>query len=105
MEWLIILGMLVVTFIPRYLPFLLVENLRLPALLLKALPYIPIAVLTTIVAQNSFFIDGNFEFSLSNNRLIAVAFACVIALLTQKLFWTVGGGLTVFFLLQSQWFF
>ncbi len=52
-EWLLIAGMAVLTFVPRYLPFALAGRLTIPPLVRSALSYVPIAVLTAIVAQAS----------------------------------------------------
>lgn len=101
MEWLLIFGMMLVTFVPRYLPFALVEKLELPPLLLRALPYVPIAVLSAIVAQNSFFLEGTLQLSLDNARLLSAIIAVVVAMISKSLWWTLGIGMLVFLLLQQ----
>lgn len=102
-EWLLIVGMMLVTFIPRYLPFALVDRLSLPEWFVRALAYVPIAVLTAIVAQNSFFVDGALMFSIENARLLTAVLAVCVAIFTKSLWWTVAIGI-VFFALQSFFF-
>lgn len=101
MEWLLILGMTVVTFIPRYLPIALADYFSLPPLVLRALPYIPIAVLSVIIAQNTFFIDGSLTLAADNHRLLTAILAAIVAVVTKKLSWTIGIGLIIFFCLPQ----
>lgn len=99
MEWLLILGMVLVTFIPRYLPFALLDKLVFPEWFLNALTYVPIAVLTTIVAQNTFFLQGELMLEINNYRLLTAIAAVLIALFTRSLWWTlILGGLFFSFL-------
>ncbi len=100
-DWLLVFGMMLVTFIPRYLPFAFVDHFKLPPLLMQALAYIPIAVLSAIVAQNVFFLEGQLALSVDNNRILTAVVAVVIAMATKKLSWTVIGGFIVFLLLQN----
>lgn len=95
-EWLLIAGMMVLTFVPRYLPFALAGRLTIPPLLRAALSYVPIAVLTAIIAQASLIRDGNLALNLDNHHLIATVMACVAAVLTRHMFVTVVVGLVAF---------
>ena len=101
MEWILIFGMMAVTFLPRYIPFAFVDHLKLPHWLKRALPYVPIAVLTSIVSQNTFFVEESLTLSLENSRIIAGVIAALIAYWTKSLWWTVGTGLLIFFTLQT----
>jgi len=49
----LVVAMMLVTFIPRFLPFALAGRLKLPPLLVKALSFVPIAILTAIVSLHS----------------------------------------------------
>jgi branched-subunit amino acid transport protein len=99
-EWLLIAGMMLVTFIPRYLPLAFVNHFNLSPFFIHALSYIPVAVLSAIVAQNIFYIDNMLTVSLDNNRLLVAVFAIFIALITKSLWWTVIVGLIVFVFLE-----
>ena len=51
---LLIFGCAAVTWLPRVLPFALVRNLTLPAVLLKWLSFIPICILSALVWDSLF---------------------------------------------------
>jgi branched-subunit amino acid transport protein len=99
-EWLLITCMALVTYLPRYLPFALAGKVKLPATLERALDFVPIAVLTAIVAQSSLVRGGTIDFSLGNFHALAALAAFVAAVLTRKLFLTIATGLVCFGLLR-----
>ena len=92
-EWSLILGMALLTFTPRYLPFALAGKTTLPPMLESALNYVPIAVLSAIIVQNSLIRDGVIELSIHNHYLIATAAAFITAILSRHLFLTIAIGL------------
>jgi len=98
--WLLIAGMALVTYLPRYLPMALAGKLHLPPRLERALDFVPIAVLTAIIAQASFIRGGEYDFSLQNFHALAAICAFAVALLTRKLFLTIAAGLACFVLLR-----
>ena len=53
-EVLLITAMALVTYIPRLLPFALASRIRLPKSMQQALSYVPIAILSVIIAQSIF---------------------------------------------------
>ena len=93
---LLIFGMMLVTFIPRYLPFALAGRIKLPARVKSALDFVPIAVLTAIIVQVTLVRDGIVELSLTNFHLPAVLTAAVIAHFTRHLFGAIGACLCVY---------
>jgi branched-subunit amino acid transport protein len=95
-EWLLIMLMALVTFVPRYLPFALAGKLKLPAAMEQALSFVPIAVLSAIVAQTSLIHEGSIDLSWQNYHAVAALAAFVAALVTRHLFATIGTGLVVF---------
>ncbi len=54
-RWLLIVGMMLVTFVPRYLPLAFVNRFNLLHFFIYSLSYIPVAVLSAIVAKNFFY--------------------------------------------------
>ena len=94
--WWFLFFMRLVTFIPRYLPFGLAGRIKLPPLVVTALDFVPIAVLTAIVVQVSAIRDGVIRFDLGNHHLTAALVATVIALTSKNLFMTILGGLAVY---------
>ena len=95
--WLLILGMLAITFITRYSLFAF-PDLRFPPLIRQGLHYVPTAVLTAIVVPGMLMPDGqSWMLSWSNAYLLAGVAAIAIAAFTRHLLATIGGGLLVFF--------
>lgn len=99
-EWLLILGMAIVTFVPRYLPLLFASRLNLPAPVEKALAYVPIAVLTIIIVQTALVHKGDLNMSFTNPYLGATLVAFLAALLQKRLFVTVAVGLISYIALR-----
>lgn len=99
-EWLLIGMMALVTFLPRYLPFALAGRVRLSRWLERALGFVPIAVLSAIVAQAALIRDGNLALALDNYHALAAAVAFGVALAARHLFLTIISGLAAFALLK-----
>ncbi|MCB1846526.1 MAG: AzlD domain-containing protein [Halieaceae bacterium] len=98
--WLLIAMMALVTYLPRYLPMALAGRVRLPAPLGQALDFVPIAVLTAIIAQGALVRGGAVDFSLGNLHALAALAAFGAALLWRRLFVTIAVGLGCFVLLR-----
>jgi len=97
-ELILIIGMMLVTFLPRYIPMLLVGRMPLPDRLFRALRYVPVAVLTAISVPAALMPDNTINFGISNAYLYGSIFAVLIAWRAQNLLYTIGGGMLVFFL-------
>ena len=95
-EWLLIFGMMVVTFIPRYLPIALAGRFRIHPLLGRALEFVPIAVLTAIISQASLIHDGKLHLAFDNAYLYGFVVACITAWFTKHTFKTVVLGLIAY---------
>ena len=93
--WWLIIGMMAMTFIPRYLPLAFAGKIRIPLLLKQALELVPIAVLTAIITQMSLVRDGNVTIGLENHYLIASLAAIAISLWKKHLMLTIIVGLVV----------
>lgn len=99
-NWLLILGMLAITFATRYSLFAF-PDLRFPALVRQGLHYVPTAVLTAIVVPGMLMPDGqHWQLGLYNAYLWGGLGAIAIAALTRHLLATIGGGFLLFFLLR-----
>lgn len=91
--WLLILGMLAITFITRYSLFAF-PDLRFP-------PLITTMAVSTAVVPGMLMPDGqSWALNWNNAYLLAGLAAIAIAALTRHLLATIGGGLLVFFLLR-----
>jgi branched chain amino acid efflux pump len=97
-EFFLIIGMMLVTFLPRYIPMLVVGKLPMPDRLFRALRFVPVAVLTAISVPAAVMPQGTVNFGISNAYLYASIAAVLIAWRSQNLLYTIGGGMLVFFL-------
>lgn len=58
MIWLI-LGCMIVTLLPRIIPFIFVRSVRMPEVVLKWLSYIPVCILTALVTESMLLETGS----------------------------------------------
>ena len=91
--WLAILGMGAITLALRCSFLLLSARYRLPALLRRALPFVPAAVLTALWAPELLLQKGVLYLSLHNERLLAGAAAIAVAWRWRLTFATILSGL------------
>ncbi|WP_252271166.1 AzlD domain-containing protein [Pseudomonas subflava] len=99
-NWILILGMLAITFATRYSLFAF-PDLRFPPLVRQGLHYVPTAVLTAIVVPGMLLPDGKtWALSPDNAYLLAGLITIAIAAVTRHLLATIGGGMLAFFLLR-----
>ncbi|WP_282339516.1 AzlD domain-containing protein [Pseudomonas sp. PS02288] len=100
-NWLLIFGMLAITFATRYCLFAF-PHLRFPPLIRQGLHYVPTAVLTAIIVPGMLLPDGqHWAVRLDNAYLLAGIAAIALSALTRNLLATIGGGLLVFFVLRG----
>lgn len=78
-EALLILGMALVTFGARYPVLVLVGKMPLPQPVLRALKYVPTAVLTAIIAPAVLMPQNGLFISLRNEYLVAALLASLVA--------------------------
>lgn len=97
---LIIIGMSIVTHIPRIMPLVVLSKLNLPPLLLCWLKYIPVAVLSALLAPAILMPEGKLAIGLDNKYLIASLPCFIISIKTKNLFLTVVTGIITMMLLQ-----
>jgi len=99
--WLAVLGMAAVTYALRASFLLLPEQAQLPALLRRALRYVPAAVLTAIWAPELLLRDGALQLTLGNERLLAGALAVVAAWRFRLTYLTIAAGMLALHLLAA----
>ncbi|WP_321409448.1 AzlD domain-containing protein [Tolumonas auensis] len=102
-HWTLIIGMMLVTFLPRYLPLLLAGKMEFPEWLERAFNYVPIAVLSAIIAQTTLIHDGAVQFNWHNAHLIAALVAFAVALKCRQQLVVISCGLLAFGLMR-WWF-
>jgi branched-subunit amino acid transport protein len=91
--WATILGMGLITLGLRASFILLPGRLRLPALLRRALPFVPAAVLTAVWAPELALQKGVLQLSLNNERLAGGLVAVAVAWRWRLTFATIASGL------------
>ena len=100
-EFLLILGMTLVTFGVRYPVLALVGKLKLPEVVLRALRFVPPAVLSAIIFPAVFYPDGErLMIGLDNPRIIAVIIAGLVAWRSKNLLLTIVVGMVALWILQ-----
>jgi branched-subunit amino acid transport protein len=95
-EVLLIAGMALVTFLIRYPALAILGRISLPDMLIRALRYVPVAVLTAIIVPLMLMPDGVPEFSVSNPFLVAGIASVFISWRTKNLLLTIGLGMMIF---------
>ncbi len=91
--FLTIVGMAVVTFIPRLLPVLLLSSRTLPPVIIRWLSYIPVAVLSAMLLPTILVVDGKVALKGDNILLWAAIPTLVVAVETKSLFTSVVAGM------------
>lgn len=97
----LIMGMALVTFIPRFIPLLLFSKLEVSPAIRRWLTFVPVSVFAALIASDIFFWQG--EFSLNpvlNLSLFPSALVLLTALKTRSLLWSMTVGVTVMALLS-----
>ena len=91
--WLTLLGMAIVTFALRASFLVLPPGTETPALLKRALRYVPAAVLTAIWAPELLLQNGVLSLALGNERMLAGIVAVAVAWRFRATFVTIVAGL------------
>jgi branched-subunit amino acid transport protein len=98
MIWLTIIGMGIVTYGVRVLPFTFVNEEALPYWVRRGLNYVPVAVLSAIVAPEFLPADDWFEFTI-DAHLLAGGLAILTAWFTKNTILTIVVGMAVLLIL------
>ncbi len=98
----VVLGMGAITYGLRAGSLLLAERLPRTAWLTSFLRFVPIAVLSAIVALQVFIPNGVLDLSLlENHRLQAAVLAILVAWRTRNMLLTIGVGMAALWILQA----
>lgn len=93
--------MMIVTYLPRVLPLVVLSRVKLPPLVLSWLQYIPVSILAALLAPEILMQEGKLAFSWNNPALVAAFPAFLVALLSKNLFYTVLAGMLTMVLLTK----
>jgi branched-subunit amino acid transport protein len=96
-EWLMIIGMTAVTFLPRWGTLALLDRMELPRPLIRMLQYVPVAVLAAIIAPAMFLREGQLDLGLQNSFLYAGIIAGVVGWWRKNLLLTIVVGMVALF--------
>lgn len=102
-EWLwvtiIIIGLLTLGIRLSFMVFM--GKLQVSPIVQQALRFVPIAVLSALIAPALFFPSGSLNISLSNIRLLAGILAILVAWRTKNVLLTILSGMACLLLLQA----
>ncbi len=98
---LIIIGMAVVTYLPRVLPIVSLSKIPLPRIVLRWLSFIPVAVLSALLFPSLVVTEGKLNLSFNNEFLLAAVPAFIIAFWKKSLVLTVVVGMVSLVLLNN----
>lgn len=91
----LILGMAIVTFIPRVLPMLVLSNRSVPDKISKWMSFIPVSIFAALIFSDIFFWEGQFTVDpIHNIKLIPSVIVFFVAYKTKNLLWSMVLGIT-----------
>jgi|ERR1019366_961565 branched-subunit amino acid transport protein len=94
----IIVGLLTLGMRLSFMVFL--GKMQISSMVQQALRFVPIAVLSALIAPALFFSSGSLNLSLSNTRLIAGILAILVAWRTKNVLLTIFSGMACLLILQ-----
>ena len=101
MIWLVLIAMGLVTYALRVSLIGVLHRLELPPLVIRALRYVPPAVLSAIILPNVLMPADHLELTLRNPRILAALLAALVAWRTRSVVLTVVLGLAALWLMQA----
>ena len=99
--WIIMLIVGLLTFGIRLSFILILDRWSPPPIVERALRFVPVAVLSAIIAPELVLHGGTLDISLSNERLIAGLVAMLVAWFTKNIVWTILAGMAILLALQN----
>lgn len=81
-----LIGMLVVTYIPRLMPILFLSSRELPDILIRWLKMVPPAVLSALLLPSILLKGGQLDFSLDNQFFWVAIPTILVAVKTRSLY-------------------
>lgn len=96
-----ILGMCVVSYLPRVLPPFILAKTSLPPVVDRWLRYVPTSIFGALVFSEIFAANGKLNFSLDNISLWTSLAVLVVAVRTKSLGKSIVTGLAIFWTLKN----
>ena len=98
--WIVMIVLGLLTFFIRFSFIALLERLNLPRNFQRALRFVPIAVLSAIIAPELGYSNSQLAVLPTNPRLLAGIIATIVAYKTKSVVWTICAGMVVFWVLH-----
>ena len=98
--WLVMIIIGLFTFATRFIFIALLERIKLPHNFQRALRFVPIAVLSAIIAPELGYTNNQLALIPTNPRLLAGIVATLVAYKTKSVIWTISAGMAVFWVLH-----
>ncbi|MBU1170593.1 MAG: AzlD domain-containing protein [Proteobacteria bacterium] len=98
---LLILGMCMVTFLPRWLPVFFLSNRQLPTWFEKWLELIPVALLSAILLPSLIITKNPMGINVFSKELLVAVPTFIIAFYSRSLAGTILGGMFLYWLTVS----
>ena len=98
--WIVMVLLGLLTFATRLSFIALLERIKLPRTFQRALRFVPIAVLSAIIAPELGYYKDALALSPTNPRLLAGIVATLVAFWTKNVVWTLLAGMAVFWVLR-----
>ncbi|MGY3777855.1 AzlD domain-containing protein [Isobaculum melis] len=100
-QFYLIIGMAVVTYLPRMLPMLLLSNRQVSKNLTRWMEFIPVSIFSALICSDIFFWNGELSIQpLENMKLLPTVLVFFIAYKTKSLIWSIVFGVGGIILLQ-----
>lgn len=99
--WLVMLIVGLLTFGIRLSFIVILDRWTPPPIVERALRFVPVAVLSAIIAPELILPGGTLDISLGNERLLAGLVATLIAWYTKNIVWTILSGMAALLFLQN----
>lgn len=94
-----ILAMMLVTYLPRVLPLILLSKIKIPDYVIRVLKYVGPAILASLLAPAIFITEGRIDLSFNNTFLLAAIPTFITAFLSRSIFITVFSGLAFLYII------
>ena len=98
--WIVMVLLGLLTFATRLSFIAILERIKLPPTFQRALRFVPIAVLSAIIAPELGYYNNVLALSPTNPRLLAGIVAALVAFWTKNVVWTLLAGMAVFWVLR-----
>lgn len=99
--WIVIFFLSIGTFLLRFSLIALSSRVTISDRTKEILSYIPAAVLPAFIAPAVYFHKGQVDWIFGKERILALAFATIILLLTRSILLTIVSGLLILYLVSQ----